>query len=234
LQERQEVQELLCNPLRAWTRNHSTMLIAEPKAHGRAGTRYSQVLTPPLIYRSQLIGNVAAANQAKRLKKAKAALQTPNPLDGLHNWLEYVDEDRKPVINIHAWPKLHEKFLSAFSRAVAAANGQAAGPAQMKFKGDFQHMRLLCNDKEIEPIQPGKVAYAYNVSNRIVQVTDATYEGFYTYPADAISPSCKVELLIESAEKPDKPRYIELNRKLVQQVWDDFVPHFNSPHRTQP
>jgi hypothetical protein len=42
LQERQEVQELLCNPLRAWTRNHSTMLIAEPKAHGRAGTRYSQ------------------------------------------------------------------------------------------------------------------------------------------------------------------------------------------------
>jgi hypothetical protein len=56
-------------------------------------------------------------------------------MDGLHNWLEYVDEDRKPVINIHASPK---------------------------------------------------------------------------------------------------PRYIELNRKLVQQVWDDFVPYFNSPHRTQP
>ena len=155
-------------------------------------------------------------------------------MDGLHNWLEYVDEDRKPVINIHASPKLHEKFLSAFSRAVAAANGQAAGPAQMRFKGDFQQMRLLCNDKEIEPIQPGKVAFPYNVSNRIVQVTDATYEGFYTYPADAISPSCKMELLIESAEKPDKPRYIELNRKLVQQVWDDFVPYFNSPHKTQP
>jgi hypothetical protein len=117
---------------------------------------------------------------------------------------------------------------------VAASNGQVAGPAQMRFKGDFQQMRLLCNDKEIQPIQPGKVAFAYNVSNRIVQYNDATYEGFYTYPADAISPACKMELLIESAEKPDKPRFIELNKKLVQQVSDDFAPYFSSPHKNQP
>ena len=192
-----------------------------------------EILTPPLKYRLQLSGDVAAASQGnKRLKKANAALQVPNPLDELRNWREYVG-GYAPVINIYARPRLHEKFRSAFSRAMAAANGQAAGPAQMKFKGDFQRMRLLCDDKEIEPIQPGKVAYSYNVSNRIVQVTDASYEGLYTYAADAISPSCKMELLIESAEKPDKPRFIELNRKLVQQVWDDFVPYFNSPHRTQ-
>src|SRR5580698_338579 len=110
------------------------------------GDFYVQVLTPPLIYRAQLMGNVATANQAKRLKKAKAELQAPNPLEGLRNWLEYVDESVRPVINIHARPKLHEKFLSATSRAMASANGQAAGPAQMKFKGDSQHMRLLCND----------------------------------------------------------------------------------------
>jgi hypothetical protein len=192
------------------------------------------ILTPPLKYRLQLSGTVAAANnQGKRLKKANAEEQVPNPLDEMRNWGEYVGE-YSPVINIYARSRLHVKFLSALSIAMAAAGGLEPAPAQMQFKGDFQRMRLLCDDKEIEPIQPGKVAYAYNVSNRIVQVTDATYAGIYTYPAGAISPSCKMELLIESAEKPDKPRYIELNRKLVQQVWDDFVPYFNSPHKTQP
>jgi hypothetical protein len=43
-----------------------------------------------------------------------------------------------------------------------------------------------------------------------------------------------MELLIESAEKPDKPRFIELNKKLVQQVSDDFAPYFSSPHKNQP
>ncbi len=193
-----------------------------------------EILTPPLKYRLQLSGNVAAANnQGKRLKKANAELQVPNPLDDMRNWGEYVGE-YSPVINIYARSRLHVKFLSAFSAAMAAAGGLAAGPAQMHFKGDFQRMHLLCGAKEIEPIQPGKVAYAYNVSNRIVQVTDASYAGIYSYPADSISPSCHMELAIESAEKPDKPKLIELNKKLVQQVWDDFVPYFNSPHKTQP
>jgi S1-C subfamily serine protease len=191
-----------------------------------------EIITPPLKYRLQLGGNVAAANnQGKRLKKANAELQMPNPLDDMRNWREYVGE-YSPVINIYARSRLHVKFLSALSAAMAAAGGVAPGPAQMHFKGDFQRMHLLCGDKEVEPIQPGKVAYAYNVSNRIVQVTDASYAGIYSYPADAISPACKMALAIESAEKPDKPKIVELNRKLVQQVWDDFVPYFNSPHGT--
>ncbi|MGC9949092.1 MAG: hypothetical protein ABSF64_22210 [Bryobacteraceae bacterium] len=43
-----------------------------------------------------------------------------------------------------------------------------------------------------------------------------------------------MSLAIESAEKPEKPKLIELNRKLVQQVWDDFVPYFNRPDKGQP
>jgi S1-C subfamily serine protease len=190
------------------------------------------IITPPLKYRLELGGNVAAAsNQSKRLKKADADLHAPNPLDDLRNWGEYVG-GYSAVINIHARSRLHEKFWSAFSRAMAASGGHPTGPAQLKFKGDFQRMNLLCDNKEIEPIQPGKVAYSYNVSNRIVQVTDASYAGIYTYSADAISPSCKTMALeIESAEKPDKPKRIELNRKLVQQVWDEFAPYRNRPDR---
>ncbi len=188
-----------------------------------------EVLTPPLKYKIQLSGSVAAAkNQGKRLKKANAELQAPNPINEMRNWGEYIGE-YTPVINIYARSRLHEKFWSTFSRTVAAAGGQMAGPAQMTFKGDFQRMRLLCDDKEITPIQPGRVAYVLNVSNRIVQVTDASYAGIYTYPADAISPSCTtMSLEVASVEKPEKPAHIELNRKLVQQVWYDFVPYFSS------
>jgi hypothetical protein len=117
---------------------------------------------------------------------------------------------------------------------MAAAGGQAAGPAQLAFKGDFQRMHLICDTKEIEPIQPGRVAYAYNIANRIVQVTDASYAGIYTYPADAISPSCMMSLAIESEEKPEKLKLFGLNRKLVQQVWDDFVPYRNRPAWPRP
>jgi hypothetical protein len=191
------------------------------------------IVTPPLEYRLSLSSDVAAANEAnKRLNKSKSELQIPNPLDDLRNWQEYVG-DYAPVIHISARPKLHEKFWSAFSRAMAAANGQMSGPAQLKFKGDFQGMRLLCGDKEIEPIQPGKVAYPYSVSNRIVQINDASYTGFYTYPADAISTSCKMEIEITSAEKPNKPVRIELNKKLVRQVLDDFAPYFSSLGKSQ-
>ena len=48
--EWQEVQELLCNPLSAWKRNHLTVQIAEPKADRRAGTRYSQASTTGADY----------------------------------------------------------------------------------------------------------------------------------------------------------------------------------------
>jgi S1-C subfamily serine protease len=199
-----------------------------------AGDFNVEILTPPLKYRLQLSGTVAAANSlGKRLKKANADLKAPNPLDELRNWGEYVGE-YSPVINIYARSKLHEKFWSAFSRAMAAAGGQAAGPAQLAFKGDFQRMHLICDTKEIEPIQPGRVAYAYNIANRIVQVTDASYAGIYTYPADAISPSCMMSLAIESEEKPEKLKLFGLNRKLVQQVWDDFVPYRNRPAWPRP
>lgn len=46
-----------------------------------------EILTPPLKYRLQLSGNVAAAsNQGKRLKKANSELQAANPLYDLRNW----------------------------------------------------------------------------------------------------------------------------------------------------
>jgi hypothetical protein len=95
----------------------------------------------------------------------------------------------------------------------------------MKFKTDFYRMKLLCGQKEIQPIQPGKIASVLNVHNPFVNVTDATYEGFYAYPYDAISSDCeKVTLQLFSEKEPDKPETKILDPKTVAQVVTDFEP----------
>ena len=186
------------------------------------------IVTPPLKYMVMTSSSTAAAKELnKRLTKAKTEL-TLNPLDELHNWAEYVGE-YDALIHIRAQSRLHETFLSGMSRSMAATQGVYGGPARLKFKTDFGRMRLLCNGIEIEPIQPGKIAYMVNQSNYFVRVSDASYEGLYTYQPDAISPTCAQTILqIESLTKPGKPVEVKLNPKLVQRVWDDFAPYRNS------
>jgi hypothetical protein len=56
-----------------------------------------------------------------------------------------------------------------------------------------------------------------------VNATDATYEGFYTYSPDAISPSCgKVELEVYSEKDPEKAARKVLGQKTVGTIWHDF------------
>ncbi len=183
------------------------------------------IITPVFKYRMMTGGELAGSKELnKRLKKANED-STLNPLDDLRDWAEYAGE-YSAVISIRAHSHLHETFLSGFSRTMAAASGSYGGPARLKFKNDFKAMRLLCNSKEIQPIHPGKIAHVLSLSNSIVQVSDASYEGFYSYPPDAISPSCKeVALEIESVKKGSKPERQPLDRKAVQQVWDDFGPY---------
>jgi hypothetical protein len=110
-------------------------------------------------------------------------------------------------------------------RGLASANGGYGGPARMRFKTDFYRMKLLCGDKEIQPIQPGKIASVVNVHNPFVNVTDATYEGLYVYPYDAISSDCaNISLQIFSEKEPDKPETKILDPKTVAQVVTDFEP----------
>ncbi|MCV4677463.1 hypothetical protein OFC08_31765, partial [Escherichia coli] len=77
--------------------------------------------------------------------------------------------------------------------------------AKLRFKTDFYRMRLMCGDKEVEPIHPAKIAHILSESNYFVSIKDATFEGMYSYPPDAISPSCgKVTLELYSEKEPNK------------------------------
>jgi hypothetical protein len=185
--------------------------------------------TPILQYRIQEEGMLAAAKEKeKRTKKNEAAIKnTFEPLQDLKGWAEYIGEYR-PVLMIEARPQLRETFWSALGRGMASTNGSYAGPARMKFVTDFYRMKLFCGDKEVEPIQPGKIATVENLRNYFVSVTDATYVGFYAYPADAISPGCgRVVLQIYSEKDPNKATVKTLDNKTVERIYSDFQPYLN-------
>lgn len=183
--------------------------------------------TPVLKYQIEMAASLAAAKEkGKRTRKHEEAVpNTFEPLQELREWAEYVGA-YKPVLLIQANPQLRETFVSALGRGMAAYGGGYGGPAHMKFKTDFYRMKLFCGSKEIEPIQPGKAATVANAHNAFLNVTDATYVGIYSYPPDAISPSCgTVRLQLYSEKEPDKPEAKDLDQKSIYRVWSDFQPY---------
>jgi S1-C subfamily serine protease len=190
------------------------------------GDYHVAIITPILKYELSEGEKVRAATEkAKRTRGPKAVAQTTfQPLDDMRNWAEYAGE-YEAVIQIRATPQLRETVGSAFLRGMTATNGVSTIPAKMRFKADFYKMRLTCGGKEVEPIHPGKIAKVISVKDRFINATDATYEGLYTYPADAISPSCgEVSLDIYSEKDVVKAKVRALSQKTIERVWADSEP----------
>jgi len=183
------------------------------------------LITPPLKYRAERESEIRASKEkTKRNRKSEVAVQDSfRPLDDLKNWEQYVGE-YKAVLFVRATPRLRETGGSIFLRSLAASGGAYNVPAKMRFKTDFYHMKLICGSKEVDPILPGKIAHVVDVRNGLVNATDATYEGFYEYPADSIGPSCgQVSLVLFSEKKPDTAITKNLSDKTTARVFDDFA-----------
>ena len=186
-----------------------------------------ELRTPVLEYELQEeVGITAAEEKDQRTRQHKDSIQnTFDPLQDLREWNEYVGA-HKPVLLVRAEPHLRETLLSGLGRELTPAIMRYTGGARMKFRADFYRMKLLCGAKEVEPIQPGKAATVVNAHNAFVKVTDATYVGIYSYPPDAISPSCgKVTLQLYSEKEPDKSESKNLDQKSINRVWSDFRPY---------
>ena len=183
--------------------------------------------TPVLEYELQgEAGHAAAHERGKRMKRHNDPAQNAfEPLKDLHEWAEYTGE-YKPVLFVQAAPQLRETFASVLGRELAPSSELFGGAPRLKFRTDFCRMKLLCGAKEVEPIQPGKAATVVNAHDEFVNVADATYVGIYSYPPDAISPSCgKVTLQIYSEKEPDKSESKDLDQKSIDRVWNDFRPY---------
>jgi len=190
-----------------------------------AGDFEVAVITPILKYHLRAEGQIEAVKEKSRRNKKEVSIKNSyRPLEELRSWAEYAGE-YKPIIMIQAMPKLSETFWSAFNRGLAANYGILA-QAKLRYKTDFYRMRLFCDGNEIQPIQPGKEARVHAENNRFLNLTDATYVGIYSYPAEAISPACQTVMLeIYSEKNPDKATKKIMDKKTIGQVWADFEPY---------
>jgi S1-C subfamily serine protease len=188
---------------------------------------YDVAIVTPIVRYRRLAGEVEASkSKAKRNRNQSMAVQgTFEPLDDLKGWEEYVGE-YEPTILVQVSPKLKEGFWSAFGRGMAASHGYAPGPASLHFKTDFYRMKLTCADKEVIPILPGKAQRVLNINNAAVRVTDATFDGFYEYPYDAIRPDCgKMTMEVFSEKNPNEAKVKVLDEKTITAVYADFEPY---------
>ena len=185
-------------------------------------------ITPLTRYRADSEGKREGEKTKNKRTKSKASESSDSTITNeLHNWTEYVGEYR-PILIIDAKPNLGESFWGAVGRGVAANYGIHA-PANLRFKTDFHRMKLFCGEKEVAPIHPAKIYRLTNESNYFVRSNDATYEGYYSYPADAINESCGVvRLELFSEKQPDQPEKKVLDKKTVDRIIGDFQPYFRA------
>jgi S1-C subfamily serine protease len=184
-------------------------------------------VTPILRYRGLASVVRAGKEKERRNRKSQNAVKgTFQPLDNLKSWAEYVGE-YEPVLLVQASPRAKETFMSAFSRGMMATSyGYATGPAKLHFKTDFYKMRLLCGNQEIKPLFPGKIQRVVDEHNAAVNITDATFDGLYKYPADAITQKCgTVTLQLFSEKDPNEPKVKVLDQKTISAVTADFAPY---------
>jgi S1-C subfamily serine protease len=122
------------------------------------------------------------------------------------------------VLIIAAVPKTKIPFWENM-----AAGRQA--PTIMRYKTGFAKMRLLCGEKEVDPIWPGRVTEGGRQGWNVV-LADESSGGRYLYTPDAVSPQCgRVTLQLFSTKDPDHPIEKLLDEKQVARIWQDFGPY---------
>ena len=173
--------------------------------------------TPPFDYREAEERRLAAERtHKKRNKKGDQAAENSDDSDAPKQWEE--DAGAHPaVFGIYVMPQAKEGFGSALGRSFSVNP-----TAKLKFKTDFQRMKLFCGNKEIEPILPGRVPVTVSVRNPGVRMDDSTYKGIYLFSPDAVTPECGVVKLAIYSSKSEEPVIKTLDEKSVQHIWADF------------
>ena len=173
--------------------------------------------TPPLDYREQEERRLQAEREhKKRNKKQQTAGENAGDSDAPKDW-EQEAGAHPAIFAIYVMPKAKEGLGSAFGRSFSLNSA-----AKLKFKTDFQAMKLFCGNKEVLPIHPGKVPVTVSIQNRLVKMDDSTYKGIYVYSPDAVNPDCgQIKLEIYSS-KGAEPTVRAFDEKTVQHVWADF------------
>jgi hypothetical protein len=172
----------------------------------QVGDFYVELFTPVALYEAESERYDAQLSDYKKHSKGRNS-PPPEP--------EYKYD---PVFTIGVYPKTKTPFWEN----MAAGN---RGPLIQRYKSGFDKLRLLCGDRELTPIWPGREVAGKGIHGRVV-VADESSRGTYVYPHDAVTPKCgTVKLQVFSAKDPDHPLEKVLDPKVVARVWEDFEPY---------
>jgi hypothetical protein len=208
----------------------------EPYKTG-AGDYEVLLWTPPISFLSEEAEAIEVQRQKdKHAKKNADELVAPTP--SLPPGWETAASHTKPVLEIVVKPKLTEDWSSrllraadAYAKSASHVYGPSSLPPCLHYKADFYRMRLLCGDKEVQPIRPGKT-YVNAVRTDKVHIRNTATFGDYFYSADSISPECgRVTVEIYANKESDQATAIKIvEPEKIEHVWDDFAAH----RKTQP
>lgn len=198
-----------------------------------AGDFQIALSTPPFDYREKEENRLRAERAQKKRNKRNAggrdAAEEDAAEDAPRDWQSDAG-GHKAVFGIYVQPKVKEGLGSALTRTLR--NGY--GAAKLKFKTDFQSMKLFCGEKEVQPIHPGRIPITVNVRNSSVKMEDATYRGAYLYPPDAVNPDCGTVKLAIYSSKSEEPVIKELDGNTMDRIWADFDAFRRAEAETQP
>jgi len=65
---------------------------------------------------------------------------------------------------VRVWRVCRAQSEEGFGSALTRGLRNGYGAANLKFKTDFQSMKLFCGEKEIQPIFPGRIPLTVNVA----------------------------------------------------------------------
>jgi hypothetical protein len=172
----------------------------------KAGDFEVELMTPIAQYEADTETYEAEMKDYNKHPKGKSA-----PVEPTH--------DYDVVLRIAAVPKTKMPFWENMANSSMSSR---RSPTILRYKNGFARMRLLCGDKEVDPIWPGRVTEGTARGWDSVLV-DESSGGRYLYAHDAISPQCgQVKLQIFSTKEPNTPVEKVLDAKQVTRIWEDF------------
>lgn len=170
----------------------------------QAGEFNVELLTPIAMFEAD------TERYEQALKNYKKHHQGPPPVEP--------DRTYEPILVVSVIPKTKVPFMENMARG-------NNGPVIVRYKTAFQKMRLLCGDKEVTPIWPGRVVAGMGYGRNAVLV-DESYRGRYMYAHDAITPQCgKVTIQIVSTKDPGQTIEKVFDEGVANRVWEDFEPY---------
>ena len=142
--------------------------------------------------------------------------QVRRPVMDFGNWSEYLADYPRGLL-VRVTPRMAEGLWAKVARGAAMTQGVSL-PAMKRMKAGFLRMRAFCGDTEVAPIHP------FVVEHR-VSATETIDEGLYMFDPAALGTACAaVSLTLYSEEDLDKGDTRVVDRKVLQQIAQDFAP----------